>query len=699
MSFQIKMEMTMLSMLYSREAIEKAKKRGRAYMCRVCHRQTGEKRISEIGPMEDHILKTHVSRDRIPYYCRLCTFKCQTAHQINHHFSHYSRHVTAARQMGITNHQEWIEASTIPYKIGETDMLKFSQEESMLFYLKKQSGESSPALSSAAQTSTTVPAQTTGQLSFNSPQPQYLSATPIVAGQHTVPTFVPENQDTRMDQPTRCPTAVAGQHTVPTFVPENLDTRMDQPTRCPTAVEGPLKPSTAVVNSTMAGFQQFTPLSTPNLVPETSQWMEEPTPAYWTPLPATIHEPSTLTLSGMMGTSVATTQSHQSPIFTGSSLQSFRPIRASQESWASSVLNTPPAPTVQSSPAASLECAFATPAQLVLGAATIVSEENLHHSNARHQRPQGLSDTQGVESGNQSRPQSTATTRVQAEDNSLTAAGSRPEETVPNPSSRLADTVSQQGATSQAADTEGAEEVVEDLLPQLMPGEAELKPVDGPHTNASKRKVQAEALTIRKRRKRSATVTLADETKDGQIEHDQTKTDQGIDWESIGRKVQDKGEPTVEVSLVAMNGLVAALQSGSNQLARNEKSGERTEKALTEIAGILGKVADSLNRLKNAVEENTKEQRRREERYTEIERKREEEHIKDREAERRREDRRRDAEKREREEIKRLLIELKSNEKRNKDEKEEKENNKLSRKSVLTRVYTENTIRDLSKKK
>ena len=30
MSFQIKMEMTMLSMLYSREAIEKAKKRGRA---------------------------------------------------------------------------------------------------------------------------------------------------------------------------------------------------------------------------------------------------------------------------------------------------------------------------------------------------------------------------------------------------------------------------------------------------------------------------------------------------------------------------------------------------------------------------------------------------------------------------------------------------------------------------------------------
>ena len=144
-------------------------------------------------------------------------------------------------------------------------------------------------------------------------------------------------------------------------------------------------------------------------------------------------------------------------------------------------------------------------------------------------------NTNQVESETQSRPQSTATAAVQAEDNSLTTAGSRPEETVPNPSSRLADTVSKQGATSQAADTEGAEEVVEDLLPQLMPGEAELKSVDEPHTSATKCKVQAEAITIGKRRKRSATVTRADETKDGQIEHDQTKTDQGIDWESIGR--------------------------------------------------------------------------------------------------------------------------------------------------------------------
>lgn len=55
------MDLSMLSMLYSREVIERAKKRGRAYMCLMCGTLTGEKRISELGPMEDHILKNHVS--------------------------------------------------------------------------------------------------------------------------------------------------------------------------------------------------------------------------------------------------------------------------------------------------------------------------------------------------------------------------------------------------------------------------------------------------------------------------------------------------------------------------------------------------------------------------------------------------------------------------------------------------------------
>ena len=94
--------------------------------------------------MEDHILKNHVSRDRVPYYCRLCTFKCFTIYQLDHHVTHYSRHMAAAKQISITNHHEWMVASTVPYRIGEVDTLKFSQEESILFFLRKQSGESLP---------------------------------------------------------------------------------------------------------------------------------------------------------------------------------------------------------------------------------------------------------------------------------------------------------------------------------------------------------------------------------------------------------------------------------------------------------------------------------------------------------------------------------------------------------------------------
>ena len=157
----------MLSMLYSREAIERAKKRGRAYMCLMCETLTGEKRISELGPMEDHILKNHVSRDRVPFFCRLCTFKCQTRYQMEHHVRVYPRHKVAADQMGVTRDKEheWMVESPAPYKIGDADMRKFSQEESILFFLRKQAGElvsnvRPPQMSVPTPNSMTAPSMT-----------------------------------------------------------------------------------------------------------------------------------------------------------------------------------------------------------------------------------------------------------------------------------------------------------------------------------------------------------------------------------------------------------------------------------------------------------------------------------------------------------------------------------------------------------
>ena len=145
------MNSSMLELLFGKEAIERAKKRGRAYMCLVCHQLTGERRVGELGPMEDHVLKTHVSRDRVPYYCRLCMFKCQTKYQMDHHTRHYSRHVKMAQIRGIVNHEEWQVRSPVPYKIGEADLMKFSQEESALFFLKRQTMEAQSRPSTATK--------------------------------------------------------------------------------------------------------------------------------------------------------------------------------------------------------------------------------------------------------------------------------------------------------------------------------------------------------------------------------------------------------------------------------------------------------------------------------------------------------------------------------------------------------------------
>ena len=70
--------------------------------------------------------------------------------------------------------------------------------------------------------------------------------------------------------------------------------------------------------------------------------------------------------------------------------------------------------------------------------------------------------------------------------------------------------------------------------------------------------------------------------------------------------------------------MVAAIQDRNRQSVRTEKASDKTEKALTEVTCMFGKVVDALKHLRNAVEENTREDTCREERWFEIERKREE---------------------------------------------------------------------------
>ena len=56
---------------YDRELIDRAKHRGRAYLCLACHYTKKLRYVDEHGKMEDHILRNHIEADRIPFFCSL----------------------------------------------------------------------------------------------------------------------------------------------------------------------------------------------------------------------------------------------------------------------------------------------------------------------------------------------------------------------------------------------------------------------------------------------------------------------------------------------------------------------------------------------------------------------------------------------------------------------------------------------------
>lgn len=100
--------------MYDQVAIEKAKKRGRAYQCLACYFKKGERWIDEVGKLEDHILRSHMPPERITFSCQLCLFKCLGRDQLLRPVSHYARHVTMAAGRNIVNRVSWLRSSENP---------------------------------------------------------------------------------------------------------------------------------------------------------------------------------------------------------------------------------------------------------------------------------------------------------------------------------------------------------------------------------------------------------------------------------------------------------------------------------------------------------------------------------------------------------------------------------------------------------
>ena len=107
-------------------------------MCLACYHQKKERCIGELEPTQDHMLRFHVSLDRIPFKCHLCLYQCMIREQMDHHVTHFLKHVTMAKARSIMNHREWEIVSSTPCRITNSDLQKFSQEKSLVFFRKKQ---------------------------------------------------------------------------------------------------------------------------------------------------------------------------------------------------------------------------------------------------------------------------------------------------------------------------------------------------------------------------------------------------------------------------------------------------------------------------------------------------------------------------------------------------------------------------------
>lgn len=117
--------------------VERAKHRGRAYQCLPCYHKEGRVVINEKGRIEDHILKTHVKLDEVPFYCSLCLFRCHSLQQLNKHVTAYARHREMAKKRDVQDHQPFLMKSSNPYKMSSLDYIQLSAEESIRHFTQQ----------------------------------------------------------------------------------------------------------------------------------------------------------------------------------------------------------------------------------------------------------------------------------------------------------------------------------------------------------------------------------------------------------------------------------------------------------------------------------------------------------------------------------------------------------------------------------
>ena len=698
------MDINTLTLLVGSEAVARAKKRGRAYMCLACYHQKKERCIGELGPMQDHMLRFHVSPDRIPFKCLLCLYQCMTREQMDHHVTHFLKHVTMAKVRSITDHREWEIVSSTPCRITDSDLQKFSQEESLVFFLKKQ-----------ASVTTAIPRNVSNLVASNSDvlgnslseetlrrgyiDPTPVSMAPVQPATATTDTRVGVAQWVEGH-------ASSAFIPIPGPMPEVVHAKtlpmqsgtLEMKTNSTTHLSGslPLAPVIGMeqsVNTNQLTAELLGPVSHQRnpvidiLASAAADVREDVTLM-------SMHTPTAATLTGVSQVQPNTLMMPVQPTNPHPSTDTGNAVGGPLDlspSGARSVQMSPAARTSSQmqvtitplkTPGGRLmriaEGIRSTPLQ---SPANMRSPQLPGHATPNHvvftanPPPSNLADMAQTLNKPASEPDvreaflESAATENLSQGNSMAEISGEVE--TENP-------IQEADATQIEAPEEEKEE---NILNQLIGDDATdelLEPTSVTESEGLKRKVELEREV--------------DNTVGAEPERKKHRTEQK--------------EQEFSVSMVALNGLTETLQKLSGHMVNSRKGGEKIEQALIDTTCALAKVTQSLNLLHKQLEMNAEEERKREERWHDRERRREEERTKEREAEQRRTERYRDSEKKERAEIRKLLKEIKGDqeeipkvEKKKDDKKKEGKENKQEMKSVLARKYTENTVMDYSGKK
>ena len=126
-----------------REKIDRARRRGIAYQCLRCLNRDGTKLLNIRCRIEDHIMRVHLGRDELPYFCKLCGFRCQKRDQLISHVSGYSKHVLLAAKEKVIDHGPYLVENARPHTFGTSDYQALSPEASLIHWLGYSGGETS----------------------------------------------------------------------------------------------------------------------------------------------------------------------------------------------------------------------------------------------------------------------------------------------------------------------------------------------------------------------------------------------------------------------------------------------------------------------------------------------------------------------------------------------------------------------------